>query len=697
MSLPASDVFTGADGTALTTYSANWTLNYGNFAIYSNGLRANGGDANTDACAHWNADAFNNDQYSQVNLVALGASFIGVSCRAAASAATFYGFVVAQTADTTYLSKYVAGTGTSLGTGSGAGLVANDLLRIEANGTSIVAKVNGATHIGPTTDSSITSGSAGVSGNGTGTTARLDNWEGGNLGGSGKTFYLIDAKNSGVENMQLQDGGSPPSTARIITGWIVGTVAATKYALMDSATERASGALGTTVLPNAGPENTLGDSFRSQNLINGAFANANWSLSFQVEGETRSTSTTGGRLRIRIWKSVNANGSGATELTSATLTTTQFTNLANTAFQTITVTWSPGATLTLTNEYLFIQIAFQLDVAGNNANADVHLAVGSSNSIATSVFTPANLTINFAAAALAASGPQLSVVKGAVTKNLAAATLAASGQHLTISTPPPGVQINLTASALAASGPQLDVQPGAISRALLAAALSALGQTITISAPIGGTSINLSAAALAALGQILDVQPGAVSKTLSAAALLASGPQLDVQPGAVSTALGAAVLLVQGQHITISAPPAGAVQVNLGSAILTASGPQADVQPGAMSKILAAAGITTSGPQLDVQPGARSLALSAAALTASGQAITISAPMGPMKISLSAALAVLSGPQLDLQPGAVNLSLAAAILAANGQAITIDAIGDERSNGMRIGMEKGAEKGMAGL
>ncbi len=144
MSLPASDVFTGADGTALTTYSANWTLNYGNFAIYSNGLRANGGDANTDACAHWNADAFNNDQYSQVNLVALGASFIGVSCRAAASAATFYGFVVAQTADTTYLSKYVAGTGTSLGTGSGAGLVANDLLRIEANGTSIVAKVNGA-------------------------------------------------------------------------------------------------------------------------------------------------------------------------------------------------------------------------------------------------------------------------------------------------------------------------------------------------------------------------------------------------------------------------------------------------------------------------------------------------------------------------------------------------------------------------
>ncbi len=62
--LPATDAFTAADGTSLTTYSANWTHNAGSgFAIWSNAVYCtNGGDG----LAHWNADAFNNNQYGQV-------------------------------------------------------------------------------------------------------------------------------------------------------------------------------------------------------------------------------------------------------------------------------------------------------------------------------------------------------------------------------------------------------------------------------------------------------------------------------------------------------------------------------------------------------------------------------------------------------------------------------------------------------
>jgi len=207
-----------------------------------------------------------------------------------------------------------------------------------------------------------------------------------------KTFYLKDALASGSNHLSLQDGGSPPSQMRISTGWVVGTLAATRYARMDSQTERASSAhLTTPVQPDGAPDNTLGDCFRSENTINGTFANANWSLSFQVEGETRSTSTHDGILRIRIWKSPNATGSSPTELTGATLTTTQYVNLANSAFQTITLTWSPGALITLTNEYLFIQIAHQLDGAGSNANSDTHLAVGSSNTVTTSNFVGINV------------------------------------------------------------------------------------------------------------------------------------------------------------------------------------------------------------------------------------------------------------------------------------------------------------------
>jgi hypothetical protein len=207
-----------------------------------------------------------------------------------------------------------------------------------------------------------------------------------------KTFYLKDILVSGSNHLSLQDGGSPPSQVRLSTGWVVGTLAATRYARMDSQTERASSAhLTTPVQPDGAPDNTLGDCFRSENTINGTFANANWSLSFQVEGETRSTSTHDGIFRIRIWKSPNANGSSPTELTGATITTTQYVNLSNSAFQTITATWLPGAAITLTNEYLFIQIAHQLDGAGSNANSDTHLAVGSSNSITTSNFVGINV------------------------------------------------------------------------------------------------------------------------------------------------------------------------------------------------------------------------------------------------------------------------------------------------------------------
>ena len=207
-----------------------------------------------------------------------------------------------------------------------------------------------------------------------------------------KVFYLKDALASGSNHLSLQDGGSPPSQVRISTGWVVGTLAATRYARMDSQTERASSAhLTTPIQPDGAPDNTLGDCFRSENTINGTFANANWSLSFQVEGETRSTSTHDGILRIRIWKSANADGSSPTELTGATITTTQYVNLANSAFQTITATWSPGAVITLTNEYLFIQIAHQLDGAGSNANSDTHLVVGSSNTVTTSNFVGINV------------------------------------------------------------------------------------------------------------------------------------------------------------------------------------------------------------------------------------------------------------------------------------------------------------------
>ena len=185
--LPATDVFTAADGTALTTYSANWTLNNGNFAIYSNSVGANLNNA--FPLAHWNADVFANNQYSKGTRTKNPYSTYqscGVSVRCAATGNTGYGFNGYDTSSELY--KVVSGTRTQLGSNGSAGAEIGDEIYIEANGTSITPKLNGSTTgtPGTQTDSAIASGYAGLAGYGNHPDyGWLDTWEGGNLGAGG--------------------------------------------------------------------------------------------------------------------------------------------------------------------------------------------------------------------------------------------------------------------------------------------------------------------------------------------------------------------------------------------------------------------------------------------------------------------------------------------------------------------------------
>jgi len=184
--LPATDAFTGTDGTALTTYSANWSLNSGNFVINTNAVAPN--QATTECGARWNADTFGNDQYAQgklANSTTTGQT-IGVAVRAATGgAASYYGFYAdGSGGGKTFLFKMVAGTWTQLGS-LGAALAVNAVLRLEVSGTTLTPKVNGSTQSPPgaQTDSAHSSGAAGISGYSVSTSMRLDDWEGGNLGG----------------------------------------------------------------------------------------------------------------------------------------------------------------------------------------------------------------------------------------------------------------------------------------------------------------------------------------------------------------------------------------------------------------------------------------------------------------------------------------------------------------------------------
>lgn len=208
-----------------------------------------------------------------------------------------------------------------------------------------------------------------------------------------KTFYLKNASGSGgATGGSLQDGGTPPTAGITATGWTVAKLAAGNFSLMQFGTKKAStgfstsDALTTPSLPTGGPA-----SWRSENPLNGSFANTNWTLTFRMRAVS-AASAQAGRIKARIWKS-NADASGTdTQLTSSILTGTTTPTLSTTASQSSTVTWTPGSVITFTNEYLFVQVEWETTTAGGSNSSDAVFYIESTAAVVTSDFTPAAYT-----------------------------------------------------------------------------------------------------------------------------------------------------------------------------------------------------------------------------------------------------------------------------------------------------------------
>lgn len=184
MALPATESFTDTTGTALTTHSASWSLNIGDFSIQSNELAANGVLAADLCAARWNADAFPSDQYAQATLSSKGAVInarIGVGVRIATDgSANYYGLYYDDDASETTMFKVIAGVWSAIGAVFAGNRIVGDVLRLEIVGTTLQYFLNGVSQ-GTRTDSDLSSGSAGVVGRGLTTGHRIDNWEGGSL------------------------------------------------------------------------------------------------------------------------------------------------------------------------------------------------------------------------------------------------------------------------------------------------------------------------------------------------------------------------------------------------------------------------------------------------------------------------------------------------------------------------------------
>jgi hypothetical protein len=222
MTLPATDDFTDSNDVQIETHG-DWTVMDGDFDIQSNGLAP---DHSSRCVAYWNADTFDANQYAQATIKALTSGiYIGVAVRVHAVSVTYYGLNGTDSVKT--LSKRVNGVYSQLASSPNQYSV-DDVIRLEANATSIRPMLNGETDedLGIQSDSSISSGSAGVSGYDDGTGSRIDDWEGGNLseggeGGGGTATSGTLAALADRAQLALADSAAGTWDQATVESWIL--------------------------------------------------------------------------------------------------------------------------------------------------------------------------------------------------------------------------------------------------------------------------------------------------------------------------------------------------------------------------------------------------------------------------------------------------------------------------------------------
>ena len=193
----------------------------------------------TSAVARADSDLATDDHYCEAVLsaVALGTStynYFGVECRKdSTTTLTNYNYRAVQTTtplNEHRLQKFVAGSATQLGASDAADVVAGEIVRIEADGSSISGWLNGILSVGPVTDTTISgnlrTGIRGLVNTGTGT-ARIKPFRAGDLSdirclhwASGKTTdfahsspiaVTIPATTAGSDLVVMVQNGEDPN------------------------------------------------------------------------------------------------------------------------------------------------------------------------------------------------------------------------------------------------------------------------------------------------------------------------------------------------------------------------------------------------------------------------------------------------------------------------------------------------------
>lgn len=206
------------------------------------------------------------------------------------------------------------------------------------------------------------------------------------------TWYATDVDVSVHVEMSETDPGAEAYRSAV-TGWIVST-GSTNHSEMFRDVERAASTFVNTTPPDGTIDTTNGDCLRSALAYTGNFAAADWNVHFAARAQTSATGQDG-RMRCRLLRGSNADGSGATEITGAQQLGGLTTNLLTTVTQVSTATFNPGA-FSLASEFIFVQIGWERTGAASMTTADVNMRVGNGSGTGTRVissdFTPTGPT-----------------------------------------------------------------------------------------------------------------------------------------------------------------------------------------------------------------------------------------------------------------------------------------------------------------
>jgi hypothetical protein len=179
-----------------------------------------------------------------------------------------------------------------------------------------------------------------------------------------KVLYLSDAVITAAVLATLTET-DPAGSADENQGWTCDKKASPNYSELYPDTVRAA-----TTFVTTEPSAFSAHGYRTAATLNGTFANSNWVLAYKVKCNTYYAQD--GVLKFRLWRSANTDGSGAAQVTPGWQASGTIAFTAANQYQTGSITWVPGGTVTLTNEYLFLELEWSATVSGGNNAAAVY-------------------------------------------------------------------------------------------------------------------------------------------------------------------------------------------------------------------------------------------------------------------------------------------------------------------------------------